>query len=356
MEKIAVGIIGLGEVAQIIHLPILAALSEHFEIAALCDLSEQLLTSIGQRYHVERLYTDYRQLVALPAIKAVFVLNSDEYHADCTIAAARNGKHVLVEKPMCLNDVEAEAIIQARASTNVQIMVGYMRRFAPAFIEGVQQVRQLEKINYVRVHDIIGANRLIIEQANNVIYPQDLPAYAMQERKERAHALLHVALGDVSPQLMSAYRMLCGLGSHDLSAMREIIGKPKRVLAATQWNAGRFMNATFAYDGYCASFEMGVDSQRHFDAHIEIYGEKKRIRIQYDSPYIRHLPTTLHMQETHGDAYREWMERPTYTDPYTHELLYFYNVVMQGCEPKTSPEDFRFDLALFAEIIQRMVM
>jgi predicted dehydrogenase len=150
MQRVRVGVIGLGEVAQIIHLPILEALADRFAIGAICDISPGLLALVGDRYGVERRYDDPLALVRQPDLDAVFVLNSDEYHADCTIAALRNGKHVLVEKPMCLTLAEAEQIIAARDAAGVQVMVAYMRRFAPAFVQAVREVRALGAINYAR--------------------------------------------------------------------------------------------------------------------------------------------------------------------------------------------------------------
>ncbi len=351
MSRVRVGVIGLGEVAQIIHLPILRSLPERYEVAAICDVSEGLLQAVGDDYGIERRYTDAADLVAQDDIDAVFVLNSDEYHAEHTVLAARAGKHVLVEKPMCLTLREAEEIVAARDEAGVQVMVAYMRRYAPAFVEAVEQVRQLDRINYVRVRDIIGQNALIIEQSSNVHRCDDIPDAAKADRAERARALVVEAIGDVPPDLVRSYRMLCGLGSHDLSAMRELVGVPKQVLAASQWNGGRFMNALFAFDGYNGTFEMGVDRQRRFDAHLEVYGETKQIRVQYDTPYIRHLPTTLRIGETVGDAYTETIRRPTYTDPYTHELEVFHDVATGQATPKTTPEDAMADLRLFREII-----
>jgi len=149
MTKINVGIVGLGEIAQIIHLPILQAHSDKFEIAAICDISQELLTAMGERYNVpaDHRYTDYHDLARQGDLGAVFVLNSDEYHTDSALAAIRQGKHVLIEKPMCLARQEAEAIIKARDEAGVKVMVGYMRRFAPAFVEAVEHVRAREKIN-----------------------------------------------------------------------------------------------------------------------------------------------------------------------------------------------------------------
>jgi predicted dehydrogenase len=76
----------------------------------------------------------------------------------------------------------------------------------------------------------------------------------------------------------SAYRLLCSLSSHDISAMRELVGVPNSLPAAAQWNKGRFISAMFEYDDYYAVLETGVDSQRRFDAHIEVYGETKSLK------------------------------------------------------------------------------
>ena len=354
MKRVKVGVVGLGEVAQIIHLPILRALLDRYEIAALCDVSPGVLATVGDDYGVERRYGDVRVLVQQPDIDAVFVLNSDEYHAEHAILTARHGKHVLVEKPMCLTLREADEIIAARDAAGVQVMVAYMRRYAPAFTQAVEQVRKLEKINYVRVHDIIGQNALIIEQSSEVHRFDDIPDEAKADRSDRARRLVTEAIGETPPELTTAYRMLLGLGSHDLSAMRELIGAPKRVVAATQWNGGRFLTAILEFGGFNATFEMGVDRQRRFDAHLEIYGDTRELRVQYDTPYIRHLPTTLSIKETVEDAYTETIHRPTFKDPYTHELEHFHDVAIGQATPKTTPEDSIEDLRLFRAIMDML--
>jgi predicted dehydrogenase len=354
MTKINVGVVGLGEIAQIIHLPILQAHSDTFEIAAICDISQELLSALGERYNVpvEHRYTDYTDMAGQRELDAVFVLNSDEYHRDTALAAIRHGKHVLIEKPMCLTRQEAEAIIKARDEAGVQVMVGYMRRYAPAFVQAAQHIRALEKINYARVRDIIGQNTQFVEQSNIVLRPKDTPPEAMRDRAERASRLVKAAIGDAPPQLMRTYRLLCGLSSHDLSAMRELLGMPKNVIAARQW--GLFLTALFGYDNFTVTFETGIDHNRRFDAHIAVYGETKEIRVQYDTPYIRHLPTQLFISETEGEAFEERVIRPTFTDPFTVELLYFHEVVTHNVQPKTTAEDFLHDLDLFDMIINAL--
>lgn len=353
MNQLRVGVIGLGEVAQIIHLPILDSLSSGYALTAICDISPSLLTEIGQRYGVpeEARHLDFHELAGRNDLDVVFVLNSDEYHADCAIAAMQSGKHVMVEKPMCLTMAEAENIIHERDAAGVRLMVGYMRRYAPAFIEAVDRVRGMDSINYVRVRDIIGQNRLIIDQVADVVRPDDIPPELGKDRQMRAARLVAEAIGDAPPELARGYRLLCGLSSHDLSAMRELIGMPKRVLSASHWNGGAFLHVVMDYGEFQAVLETGVDSQVRFDAHIEVYGERSSVRIQYDTPYIRHLPTRLFTTETNGAEYTEREVRPTFADPYTRELEQLHAAIATGAEIKTTAEDFTEDLLLFQQII-----
>lgn len=348
------GVIGLGEVAQVVHLPLLSALPELFEVRSACDLSPQLLASVGDRFGIPRRYATSSELIAAGNIDAVLVLSSDEYHAEAVVEAAEHGLHVLVEKPMCLSPREAETIIDARDRNGTTVMVGYMRRFAPAFLEAKELLPSLGRINFARVHDVIGRNQLIIDQTSYVKRPGDLPSSAIQARSARARALVADAIGDVPPAVANAYRLLCGLGSHDLSAMRELLGPAQSVHAARQWRDGGYITALLEYEDFVVSYETGVDEQLRFDAHLEVFGDTASFRVQYDTPYVRHLPTTLEVQQTSGDAITRSVRRPHLKDPYTHEWEYFHRCVTTGKRPKTSPEDFLSDLQLFAELVRHL--
>jgi predicted dehydrogenase len=352
VSQLRVGVIGLGEVAQVVHLPILESLPDLYQITAVCDISPTLRELAGRRYGVERRYADVGELVRDAPLDCVLVLNSDEYHTESVVAALDAGLHVLVEKPMCLAPREAQEIIAARDRSGRVVMVGYMRRFAPAFEAAKARLEKLGRINYARVHDIIGRNQLMIDQTAHVVRPDDVPRAALEDRWARGSRLVGEALGDVDPVLGGAYRLLCGLGSHDLSAMRELLGRPRRVAAARQWRDGGYLAAMLEYDDFIALYETGVDDQVRFDAHLEVYGDTAELRVQYDTPYIRHFPTTLVVRETVGDGYEESVVRPHLKDPYTHELESFHAAVTGGAPVKTTPEDYVEDMELFVEIIR----
>ncbi len=103
--KTRIGVVGCGLIAQVMHLPYLAELTDRFEIAALCDLSSQVVSGCGARYGVARTFTRWEEMLDEP-LDAVLVATSGD-HAPIAIAAAEAGRHVFVEKPMALCSADA---------------------------------------------------------------------------------------------------------------------------------------------------------------------------------------------------------------------------------------------------------
>lgn len=365
MDRIRVGIVGCGEVAQIIHLPSLYQLADQFEVTALCDVSAQVLNSVGDHWGVAQRYPEYRDLIQASNVDAVLVANPHVYHTEVTLAAIAAGKHVLVEKPMSISLQEADQVISAQREAGVTVQVGYMRRYAPAFQEACRQVQTLGQIGMARVHDVIGANALIINQTSRVIRGNDIPDKLKAEANERQQQQIEEAFGqNVPPGVQRAYMLMLGLSSHDTSAMRELLGMPERVLYAT-WReeaaiheptgkpGRRYMTAAFDYGNFVCQFETGIDNIPRFDGHIQVFGSNKVLKIQYDTPYVRNLPIPLLILEANGQGgVTQQQIVPAWGDPFVVEWQEFYKNVKEGKEPKTSPADFRQDLELFRSMAQ----
>lgn len=150
---IKVGVIGCGEVAQTVHTPTLGFLNDRFVITYLCDVSHQALDFCARRVVGPPPATarDAAALCASPDVDVVFVINSSEYHAEHAMLALRHGKHVFLEKPAALNFRDIHSMQAAEAASAGKVMVGYMRRYAGAFVEAVKEVGGLDKILYARV-------------------------------------------------------------------------------------------------------------------------------------------------------------------------------------------------------------
>ncbi|KAL5638099.1 hypothetical protein ACGC1H_002376 [Rhizoctonia solani] len=358
---IRVGIIGAGEVAQTTHLPTLQLLSHKYKVTALSDVSKLSLEHCGNKFGFlsDRLYENSLDLVKRADVDLVVILTADEYHAPLAIQAADAGKHVMIEKPMALTNEDADAIIAAQKRNNVVIFVGYMRRYAPAFLEAVKIVRNMRKIDYARVRDIIGMNKFFVDQSGT--FPQrfdDFTPEFKDDRLQRAQAINEAALGARRAKDTASaftFRLLGGLGSHDLSAMRELLGSPKRCIGAGKNSNGMFITALFEYDGFVTTYETGIDTVGKFDAHLEVHGDGKRVKVTYDTPYVKGLPITLTVLESNPDGhYQERIVRPTYQDAYTCEYESLYDSIVNRSPVKTTPEDAKEDLRIFNLVINAL--
>jgi predicted dehydrogenase len=355
-RRIRVGIVGCGEVTQIMHWPSLSQLAELYEVTALCDISPAVLETLGRRWNVGFATTDHQELVTRVDVDAVLVASPHAFHAEVTLAAIGAGKHVLVEKPMCINRREAKQIIAAQKKKRVVVQVGYMRRYAAAFLYAREAVRKMGAIKFARVRDFLGSNALIIKQTSAVVRDHHLSKELLQKAAERDEELVLEALdGSADQNLKNAYRLMLGLSSHDLSAMRELLGTPSKVLFAAQRANGRYLTAAFDYGSYVCQFETGVDEIPRFDAHLEVFGEQKILRVQYDTPYVRNLPIRVFTTEANGQGGVNTIDsHPAWGDPFVAEWKAFYQNVSENLKPKSGPDDFLLDLELFNEMARLM--
>jgi predicted dehydrogenase len=77
----------------------------------------------------------FEDALANADVEAVILCTPQQHHAEQIVAAARSGRHVFCEKPLCTTSDEAEAAITAVSKAGVQLGIGHERRFEPAFIE-----------------------------------------------------------------------------------------------------------------------------------------------------------------------------------------------------------------------------
>jgi predicted dehydrogenase len=361
-QILRVGIIGCGEVAQVIHIPTLTNLPDLFTVSYLYDISPAAMKHCQSRVLADgppRLAKNVDELVSSPEVDIVFVLSADEYHAEYAVKALKHNKNVFVEKPMALTNRDADLIIQAERKSQGRVCVGYMRRHAAAFVDALREVGGLSEIVYARVRDIIGPNSTFVGQSgvHSIKFGDDIPEEDRLELERRSTEIVAQALENevqvpVTKDNINMWRLLGNLGSHDLSAMREILGMPRKVLGAKIGTP--FWSALFDYGKFAVIYESGVDQISRFDAHIEVYSNTKSVRVVYDTPYVRGLPVTLVIRENlEGDpgAYQERTIRRTYEDPYTLQAKTLYSDIINDVPHKTSAADARLDLEIYRQIL-----
>ena len=121
MDKVRIGIIGCGGIANGKHMPALKKLPQ-VEMVAFCDIIEEKAIKAAKEYGVPgaKVFTDYKQLLEEKDIDVVHVLTPNKQHSFITVDALEAGKHVMCEKPMAINSAEAKKMLDAAHRTGRQ--------------------------------------------------------------------------------------------------------------------------------------------------------------------------------------------------------------------------------------------
>ncbi|MBQ7161511.1 MAG: Gfo/Idh/MocA family oxidoreductase [Clostridia bacterium] len=128
MRKIKWGVIGAGGIADRRTLPGMM-LAENAELIAVMEVNAELTEKLRVKYNAKRGYTSYEELLADPEIEAVYIASPVVCHKDQAIAAAKAGKHILLEKPAALTIADGEEILKAAKDAGVLIASGFMMRY-----------------------------------------------------------------------------------------------------------------------------------------------------------------------------------------------------------------------------------
>ena len=129
MEKVRIGIIGCGGIANGKHMPSLAKL-KNAQMVAFCDIVIDKAKEAAKKYGIEgaAVYEDYKELLKDKTIDVVHVCTPNRSHSFITVDALEAGKHVMCEKPMAINSVEAKKMLDAAKRTGKKLTIGYQSR------------------------------------------------------------------------------------------------------------------------------------------------------------------------------------------------------------------------------------
>ncbi len=130
MSKIKFGIIGLGGISQLIHLPDLYK-SKEVEIAAIADINKNAVQEVASKFKVTHAFTDYHKMLEQVDIDAVLIATPTKSHTQIALDCLNAGKHIFVEKPLARTVEEAKKIAVTAKEKGLVAMVGMNLRYRP---------------------------------------------------------------------------------------------------------------------------------------------------------------------------------------------------------------------------------
>ncbi len=128
MKQLNIGIIGAGRIGKV-HMQSITYNVPGAKVLGITDVFKDGLQELADKYGIEKVYEDYKEMLADKDIDAVLVCSSTDTHADISIEAAEAGKHVFCEKPVDLTPEKVKAVIEAVEKAGVKLQVGFNRRF-----------------------------------------------------------------------------------------------------------------------------------------------------------------------------------------------------------------------------------
>jgi predicted dehydrogenase len=343
-----VGVVGCGLIAQVEHLPHLAEMTDDFEIAALCDVSEPVAAALASRYHVKTVHTGWQDLVA-EHLDVVMVLTSGS-HAPIAVAAAQAGSHVFVEKPMCLSLDEGRQMVEAAQNAGVRLMVGNMKRYDPAY----------ERLRATSFDDL----RLVTTTTLESPFEPYVQAYPMTERiapppgvlaalRAEDDARLAAALPEAGDEARFCYRwMLLDNLVHELNMLRGVLGEPDRVHQARLSRTVCDISLGFGPAQVHMSW-VDLPGMAQYKQELAFYAVDKRVTLTLPSPYLRNFPSLLTVETgREGSPFASRaVEITSFEEAFKRELAELAAAIAEERTPRTDAISALHDIALCRSIV-----
>jgi predicted dehydrogenase len=154
MDKISIGIVGLGAIAKNMHVPVLSTFDDA-EIKAAVEVDIKRGKQLAKKWNIPEVYEDYTKMYDNSDLDAVFVCLPNFLHYEAVKSALEHNLHVFCEKPMGLRADEAYELVKMAEKKNLVLAVGYNRRLINNYEEAAEIVKSLRLGNVLQAHGIL---------------------------------------------------------------------------------------------------------------------------------------------------------------------------------------------------------
>ena len=317
LESVRIGIVGLGRLGRR-HAENLAFRVSGAQIVAAASPIEAERAWARASLGGAAAYSGFDELLAHPGLDAVWLSTPTSLHADQVVASIEAGKHVFCEKPLAIDPVDCDRAVAAAAGRPGQVvMVGFMRRFDPAYREAKRRIDAGELGE-------VFAIRCLSED------PVDPDGFFVRFAPTSGGIFLDCCIHDID----LVRWMLSGADASSVTAAGS------RVMYPALGECGDVDTgcATVTFEGgKVATFYVSRTSHRGYEASMTIVGAKGAIELGKAIPQI---PLTLESggrRSTAGQA--DFFER--FGEAFLHEARAFVAAVRSGGPTPLSLEDAR---------------
>jgi predicted dehydrogenase len=297
----------------------ISEIPEKARLVAVCDINEAAARAVAEEYKAESYTSNYAELIQRKDVDALSLCVPHDLHCEMAVAAARAGKHILVEKPLAITMQEASQVIAAAKENRVKLMTGHNMRYMGQHAKAKELVDQ----------DVIGKPFMMVASVHVLGLPD---GFRLNLKRQGGGALIDS-------------------GVHRFDLIRWIMGDVKRLYG----KKGRFFNMEMEGEDTAVvlmEFESGAvgtftccwsAKAPKNEEYLQIYGPKGSIIATYNGQ-------SLEMRCDTPPA--GWQGLSKFVFPIDQagsiklELADFADSIMQDRQPPITGEDGRKSLEL----------
>lgn len=275
----------------------------------ICDMNKDLLESYRVQYPQVILRSDVKNVLNDLNIKAVVIATPAETHSSIVEKSLRAGKHVFVEKPLCLDEEEAILLISLAKEKKLTLMVGHLLQYHPA---------------YLMIKDIVDSNRL---GSLRYIYSNRLNIGLLRKEEN--------ALWSFAP--------------HDISMILGLVGSMPITLSA---KGSAYVSKNIA-DITISSMQFENNINAHiFVSWLNPFKEQKLVVVCENGMLVFDDTLDWNNKLAEYDHHVEWQDeipmvekaKPQYlplieSEPLADECLHFVDCINNVIQPRTNGEE-----------------
>ncbi|MEO7587847.1 MAG: Gfo/Idh/MocA family oxidoreductase [Arachnia sp.] len=315
MRPVRVAVIGLGAVAQSVHLPIVQRNRADVDLVALCEVSPSRLATIGRRYGVPSAgwFATAQDLASAilqgrVSVDAAIVATTGN-HADDALTLIRAGVRVLAEKPLAysfadLDNLEA-GLAELGRDPDAWLRVGYMKEYDPAVAAARVLLTDVTP-REVSVEVLHPADGTQLKFARLEAPATDVDPALLAGNHHRLQRSISAAVGSDDTPLRKLYSdVVLGSIIHDIALTRHLGLALTDVAHATHWGPefpGSVIGSGATAGG--VPFSLRWHFIKDFPAYRElvtVHHERGSVELEFTTPYILNAPTILRTCSGGGD-------------------------------------------------------
>jgi predicted dehydrogenase len=346
-----IGVIGCGDIAQVMHIPYLIELPD-VDVRAVVDATPSRASGIAGKYNIPHHYTDTETLFSelTTELDGVVIATPVDQHAAPAVTALNTGLSTFIEKPLAVSLEEAEAVLTAAEESQGVAMVGYNKRYDASFALFQEEVSAMGSVDLVSVYDVDPDHWRIFHEVYDTVgdsVPDELRARS--ERLQQTAA--KETIGTHDDELAAAFRFHLEHACHDVNALRALFGPVTSINHVDVYADGRYATFIIEYGGIRCTIHSGRSDRKWFEQTIRVDSPDGMAAVEFDNPFIRNASTTLQIK-TGVEEYTERTEIPSYEESFKRELEAFVRAHKRDTEPRTTVSEARADLRLFADLFR----